>query len=356
MFNSKAKILLTFVVLALTVLVFAQEKLVYAVSYIRHADRTPYDIVDAINHKWQEGEGSLTALGMHQQYELGKQMRQRYINDFQLLSSEYQKGKLMVYSTSYDRTTMSAESFLYGFYPLKTGPKLDDGNFALPEGFQPIPIRTMSANDNNLINPEISDPAGSDIVVGKYSFSSQEWLDLNNAHSEDFKEWSKILGVKIDNLRSLLVPADNINCLLKHGYSLPEGLTKAEAEKMTALALKACSLRFKPKEVAAFYASPFLTEVSDSLQKAAKGDSKAQYTIYFGHDDPLDGIMTALNNPPDQNVPYAAHLDIELYKNSDVYTVKLFFNYKPVYLTDDKTKDSYSLSEFLDLLKPYHKK
>ena len=60
-------------------------QLIYAVSLIRHGDRTPTRYISSDPLQWRQGLGQLTPLGMRQEYELGKQLRQRLVNHFHLL-------------------------------------------------------------------------------------------------------------------------------------------------------------------------------------------------------------------------------------------------------------------------------
>src|SRR3990167_2889333 len=120
---------------------FATEHLIFAADLIRHGDRTPVDEVPAAPHVWKEGLGELTAEGMNQEFQLGVALRKRYVEQTHLLPPQYDVKTLMVRSTDFNRTLMSAESLLYGLYPLGSGPRLlSSGQTALPQAFQPIPI------------------------------------------------------------------------------------------------------------------------------------------------------------------------------------------------------------------------
>lgn len=67
-----------------------------------------------VPHHWPEGLGELTPIGMHQEYELGKKLRHRYIDETKLLARTYQPGTLYVRSTDYNRTIMTAECLSMG--------------------------------------------------------------------------------------------------------------------------------------------------------------------------------------------------------------------------------------------------
>lgn len=62
--------------------------------------------------KWV-GKGLLTKLGRRQHYELGLKNRKRYSN---FLNNEYDPREILIYSTNFSRTILSAESLLQGLY------------------------------------------------------------------------------------------------------------------------------------------------------------------------------------------------------------------------------------------------
>jgi hypothetical protein len=80
----------------------------------------------------------LTAAGIEQLHRLGQYLRTRYGS---IISPTFHPNEIYVRSTDYDRTLMSAQSNLIGFYPL----------FNVPAGkvpVQPIPIHTIPKADD----------------------------------------------------------------------------------------------------------------------------------------------------------------------------------------------------------------
>lgn len=103
----------------------------------RHGARTP--VVTYPNDKYQEsywknygGFGQLTPTGMQQHYEFGQFMRQRY-SDF--LNESYNRERVFAISTDFDRTLMSAYSFLASLYKPE-GEQIWNKNVS----WQPIPV------------------------------------------------------------------------------------------------------------------------------------------------------------------------------------------------------------------------
>src|ERR1700722_18021100 len=87
----------------------ANGKMIFAVDIIRHGARSPIDEMPAAPHKWPQGLGQLSPLGMKQEYERGTEFRKRYVDQYQLLPAEYNAETMYVQSSDIDRTLMSAE-------------------------------------------------------------------------------------------------------------------------------------------------------------------------------------------------------------------------------------------------------
>jgi lysosomal acid phosphatase len=114
-------------------------KLVQAV--FRHGDRTPTktypnDPVEAFNWDQYGGLGQLTQKGMKQAYSYGNFLRLRYSN---FLNDKYDRNRVCVRSTDYDRTIMTAQSLLAGLFE-----PVDNQLWNQEITWQPIPIHTQN--------------------------------------------------------------------------------------------------------------------------------------------------------------------------------------------------------------------
>jgi len=350
--NFKTLIISLFIVLLLSSSAQAEEKLIFAVTVTRHGDRTPFARIksEKFKYNWQLGLGELTPEGIHQHYLLGKELRARYIEKYGLLPSSYDNSTFYALSTDTNRTIMSAQSFLTGFYPPGTGPLLKNGESALPYALQTVPIRTLSDKDYNFIMPERSDPERHATILQQHVFTWKTWKDEDEKHRKDYKRWSKSLGLEINSLYDLLICGDHLNCMKIHQIPFPDGLSSEDAETIMETRTRACALRFMPKPMAYFTAGPFLKKLCQDIQSASSGKMTYKYILYSGHDDSLLGLMSALDAPLSENPPYASHIDFELYQDDSKYSVKIFFNGNPVKMKGDKTV--FSLNEFMDIINP----
>jgi acid phosphatase len=350
--NLKTLIISIFITVLISSSALAEEKLIFATTITRHGDRTPFARIksEKFKYKWQLGIGELTPEGIHQHFQLGKKLRARYVEKYRLLPSSYDNSTLFALSTDTNRTIMSAQSFLTGFYPPGTGPVLKSGEPALPCVIQVVPVRTLSEKDYNFIMPVISDPARNEMILRQHVFTWKHWKDEDEKHRRDYEKWSRLLGLEIKSLYDLLICGDHLYCMKVHQIPYPDGLSNEDAEAIMETRTRACALRFVPKPMAYFTAAPFLTRLSQDLQAASNGKMTYKYMLYSGHDDSLLGIMSALDEPLSENPPYASHIDFELYQDNNQYSVRVFFNGNPVKMGNDKTV--YSLEEFLKIVRP----
>ncbi|MFA6075594.1 MAG: histidine-type phosphatase [Negativicutes bacterium] len=352
--KSRTKILTLCFLLLFTVSIYAQETLVYSVCLVRHGDRTPCQDVGFTNvhYQWQYSLGELTPLGMNQEYQNGKLYREKYVDRLHLLPAEYQSGSISAVSTEMNRTVMSGMSLLTGLYPPGTGPKLTNGQPALPDALQPIPIFTIPAGDKNFILREFEDPA---ILATKIeqTLKTPKYVALYQKYQPDLKRWAGLLGVtKKPDLVDLVNWADYLNCMLQYNAPLPAGLTRAEAERIVNIGFTLMADMFSDDDITRYMASEFMTKLNNDLHAAVNGKQSCKLALYFGHDICLLGVMSALKSPLPIDPPYASHLEFDLFREEDnSYIVKATYNNQPVKFANTN-KDYCTLDQFSALIQP----
>lgn len=322
-----------------------ERKLVFAIDLIRHGDRTPIIEIPAAHHRWTEGLGQLTPLGMHQEYELGKKFHQRYIDQEKLLPRTYQPGTLYVRSTDIDRTLMSAQSVLMGLYPPGTGPFLHPtilmNWFALPYGFQPIPIHTTPQNEDMLL---ISHHNRAEII--KSIEAIPEYQQKEEELRPHFAAWSKATGVSIKDVIDVERLGDALYIYKLKNVKLPKELSRADIEMI----LNASTLTFKKSILeAACSEKNLLIEIAHHLKQAAEKKSSLKYLLYSAHDTTIMGLLRAMNVPLKEVPHYASDFNILLYENGKHhFEVEVTLNGEPVNFPSS-VHGSASLQDFLSL-------
>jgi hypothetical protein len=90
----------------------SERRLRFVIEFSRHGARSPiHKTYDAA--QWNTS-GQLTAIGMRQHFLIGRELAYRYLGPGKLLNRQELDRQIVVRSTDYDRTIMSAQSQLYG--------------------------------------------------------------------------------------------------------------------------------------------------------------------------------------------------------------------------------------------------
>lgn len=125
----KTQLFFTYLFLTLFKDIISKEKLLFAWQINRHGARAPYkgveNGIDVFKEKWTQIE-ELSDIGKRMLYLLGVKNRKRYVNEYNLLSGNYNPQEIFIRSTDVNRTIESIESYLQGLYPQGTGPTLND--------------------------------------------------------------------------------------------------------------------------------------------------------------------------------------------------------------------------------------
>lgn len=316
-------------------LVFANEQLVMVVAITRHGDRTPFDQIVNSPVNWNNGAAELTPAGMNQLFNVGNNYRQRYIINQKLLPEKFENKYVAVLSSDTNRTIMSAESLLYGLYPPGSGPLLKNNQAALPNRFQPVPIRTVAADSSLIMTPY---PDYLKIMKANV-YSQPEWQKTEQNNQANFSRWTKILGNKISGLNDVMTVGDVLLVREKNGIALPIGLSEQDESSILKLTSWSLAFEYRTKKVSAICGSELFNRIAaDFSAKISKADER-RFVYYSGHDLTILPLMTLMNHPLDQAPGYAAHIELELYlEDSKDYQVRLVYNNQEV--------DRFSIAEF----------
>jgi lysosomal acid phosphatase len=305
---------------------FAAEKLVFALDLIRHGDRTPVFSMPAVDYKWSEGLGQLTAEGMRQEFELGQAFRKRYIETEHLLPEHYQHGTMYVRSTDYERTLMSAQSLLMGMYPAGTGPVSDEKIPGLPNSLQPIPVHSAPVQQDKVILHRLSSAQYS-YLMKKYVYSTPEWQLKERELSPQFKRWSEASGMSITSLAEVNTIADTLFVHQQHHIPMPAGLSEEDIKTIIAAGDWAFMAEERPYPVARANSHQLAMFITQILVKSSKPDARLKYVLLSAHDSTLASMMSLLGVPLLVTPHYASDLNFALYEGGGKgYTVKITYN------------------------------
>ncbi|KAJ7404550.1 Prostatic acid phosphatase [Willisornis vidua] len=227
----------------------AERELKFVVVVFRHGDRTPIVNFPTDLHKeseWPQGFGQLTKTGMQQLFELGQYMRKRYSN---FLNSTYNRQEFYIQSTDYDRTIMSAQSYLSGLFP-PTSSQIWNPELL----WQPIPVHIFQKSTEQ------------DFIQTMAVNTGFELNDLKIL--DNFQLWNTY---------------DTLHCEGIHNYTLPVWATKDVIDKMEKLAeLSLLSLfgLYKTEEKSRLQGGVLVNIILNSIKQAANSSKPRKMEVY----------------------------------------------------------------------------
>ena len=320
-------LLFIFINLYTTAYASTQKKLVFAIDVIRHGDRTPTADIPKEPHHWLEGAGQLTATGMQQEYQLGASLRKKYIEQYHLLPFNYSSNMIYVRSSDADRTLMSAQAFLMGLYPLGTGPYLPNSRQpALPNAFQPIPLHTVSKDQETLLVAWTESPQFKELLK-TYIYPTPEWKAKSAELQPKFAAWSQATGIDITDLYQLKSLGDTLSIYQIYHVALPKDLSAEDAQQIIDAGHWVFVTAFKSSKLGRVTGYSLLKAVSDDLQQASQQKTSLKYKLFSAHDSNIFSLMSAMGTPLNEPPKYASDLNILLYEvGNQSYIVRVNFN------------------------------
>ncbi len=319
-----SKIIL-FLLLLLPCSVFAGEKLVFGVDVIRHGDRMPLRDLSKAAAQWPLPLGQLSPRGMRQEFELGAAMRADYVDRYGLLPSSYAAGTVYVRSSDIDRTLMSAQCVLAGLYPHGTGPTAD-GQAALPDLAQPVPVHTVSSAEETLLYPDGPLYHFAELQP-KYVYNTPQWKSREEALRPNFSRWGEATGEKITDLLQVKSLADVLYIRRLYNVAPPAGLTAKDVDEIVDAGQWAFAASFGPAEIGRATGLPLLKEIVGRMEGAAGGKDGVKYVLYSAHDSTILSELSALGAPAAEPPHYSSRLSFLLfYEGERKFVVKTVYN------------------------------
>lgn len=318
---------------------FSVAHLIFAADLIRHGDRTPVEETPIAPYHWPQGLGELTAEGMNQEFKLGVALRARYVEQTHLLPRQYNANTMTVRSTDFNRTLMSAASLLSGLYPLGTGQHLDGAKqFALPQGFQPIPIHTMPQHNDQLLLMKSTGTV--------YADDQAELKTKLFPYQAKFEQWKAASGFDLKNPKNITKLRDILFIRESHHMPLPKNISQQDAKDIIALGDWIWARPFHHKAEYYPMGHAFLLNLNEAIQQALKSTSVFKYILFSAHDSSIASVMATLGVVPDSLPPYASHLNFAVYEDNGMYKIKISLNDKMLVIPGC-SQESCTLDQFV---------
>ncbi|XP_028280662.1 lysosomal acid phosphatase-like isoform X2 [Parambassis ranga] len=303
----------------------AERKLVYVTAVFRHGDRSPVKVhpTDPYQEKdWPQGFGQLSQVGMRQHFELGQFLRNRYKT---FLSESYDRHEILVRSTDYDRTLMSAQANLAGLYPPS---KKEQFNPDLR--WQPIPVHTVPLSQERLLLYPLKDCPRYNQLLNE-TMHSEEFINVELTYKDFMAHVGAKTGLNNTSVKTVWSVYDTLFCEARHNMTAPDWVTPDVMEKLSFLSDFGMQVLFgldNKQEKDRLQGGILLGEIVKNLSKMAVPNPKQQLKLMMlsGHDTTVVALQASLNVFNGMQPPYASCHMFELYREDNgSASVSMFF-------------------------------
>ncbi|WKY01251.1 hypothetical protein Q1695_015333 [Nippostrongylus brasiliensis] len=295
------------------------DTLVYVHAVWRHGDRTPAVAVPFSSESaWPEGLGELTRKGMAQQYRLGKWLRARY---GKWLGNRFDRNEIFVRSSDFNRTLMSAQVNMAGFFPPSKS-ELWDNALA----WQPIPVHTVPKSIDKELCESIECPTASEELSRLWRSDLVRKMEDEN---KDIVEYLKLhSGIPNFEFRKLWMVYDNLFCMLQHNdtQKWPPWVNSTIFERIHVLYDKSSRLKYHTDLLRRLRGGPVLKDIIERFEAKANGTlgTRPKLYAYSAHDTTLAASLAAIGIYPEEFPHYASVVLFELHKKGGQFVVEIY--------------------------------
>ncbi|XP_065205541.1 uncharacterized protein LOC135835282 [Planococcus citri] len=305
---------------------------IFSSVLFRHGDRSPYVFYpnDPYNHElyfqkyWPDGIGQLTKVGKLQEYNLGKWFRKRYDS---LIPQGYRYDLLKIESSDLDRTIMSAQCFLAGFFPPSISETWADDDLK----WQPVPIRAIPLELDNIIG--FRGTCNSYILEKDRFNKSPEAQNFYLMHQKLFKYIAANSGYNMspDNILQTIENAyvlyDTLFVEKSHNLKLSEWTERIYPEPLKQFGSLGFLMAAYSHHMRRIKTGPFIDQLVKGMEMKIQKKLNATFHFYSGHDTTIASLLTALEMYKDIFIlpPYSSSLIFELRQKDEDHSVTILY-------------------------------
>lgn len=294
----------------------AERKLAYVTVLFRHGDRSPVKAYPTDPHQesdWPQGFGQLSQIGMQQHFELGQFLRDRYKT---LLNESYDRHEILVRSTDYDRTLMSAEANLAGLYP-PSGQQV----FKPDLKWQPIPVHTVPQSEERLLSFPLEDCPRYQQLMNETEHT-EEFLNVTATYQDIIELVRNKTGLNHTTVETVWSVYDTLFCESRHNMSAPDWASSDVMEKLQKLkdfGFQVIFGMYKQQEKSRLQGGMLLGEIVKNLSRMAVPDPQQRLKMMMlsAHDTTVAALQASLSVFNGIQPPYASCHMIELHRDDN---------------------------------------
>lgn len=300
----------------------SDESLVFVSLVFRHGNRAPlvHYKTDPHKHQFPDGPGQLTRTGKMNMYQKGALLRKMYDG---FISPNYKEGEVYITSTQLDRTLMSAQLVLAGFYP----PSDDYHRFEPFLGWQPIPVHEDSPDKSFIFGHGTACPRYSQVFYKQIN-KTTERLEQQGDLQELFPYCKAHCGEEVKTVADMGLLVDTLKSEVADGLKLPDWVQYYYDPTLLGLLDVLMNVIVQTTEQKKLITGPLLKQINDNMSAKVKGklSPDRKMVFYSGHDFSILGLLSSIHNNK-KLIPqpeFGASLAFELYRNSrDEHIVKV---------------------------------
>ncbi|XP_023695597.1 lysosomal acid phosphatase-like [Paramormyrops kingsleyae] len=298
---------------------------VFVTVLYRHGDRSPVGAFPTDPHQesaWPQGFEQLTQEGMRQHYQLGQRLRRRYDG---FLNAAYNRHEVMVRSTDYDRTLMSAEAHLAGLYPPE-GAQIFNASLA----WQPIPVHTVPQAEERLLSFPLHDCRKYERLMNE-TRETDAYKNMTDTYEDFLAMVSNKTGLEQVTIESAWRVYDTLFCEDKHNLKHPPWVTPEVMDELKELNDLAFSIMFdmyNRTEKSRLQGGVLLDQILKNISAVAADASHQplKMIMYSAHDTTIVALQSALNVFNGKEPPYASCHIFELFQEDNgSFSIAMFY-------------------------------
>jgi len=278
--------------------------LIMIIEVCRHGARVPlgtYPRDPLPYHKWPEGIGQLTPIGIHQQFELGRILR--YVYDG-FLPVRYNVVDVHVRSSDIDRALVSATNQLLGLFYTNTSDTRVQ--------YQPVPVHTIETCQDIMMLPGVRCARWQELKM--QTRLSGAWRELEAAN----QLWLEYLGRNImglgrpATLDDVATAYDVWECDAAQGIELPPEVNHSVRERVRTLYGFCFADLYRSAEAANLTGGPLALHILNLLRTKIAGLRTEKFVLFSGHDTTLAALLAVLGMHPERAPPFGSTIIVEL--------------------------------------------
>ncbi|KAM6893440.1 lysosomal acid phosphatase-like [Xenentodon cancila] len=291
---------------------------------------------------------------MRQHFDLGQFLRSRYKN---FLNESYDRHEILVRSTDYDRTLMSAEANLAGLFP-PSGQQV----FMPDMKWQPIPVHTVPQSEERLLSFPLGDCPLYHQLMNETEHTA-EFINVTTMYQDIINLVRSKTGLEKITVETVWSVYDTLFCESRHNMSAPDWVTPDVMDKLKTLKDFGFQVTFgvhKQQEKSRLQGGILLGEIVKNLSRMAVPDpmQRLKLMMLSAHDTTVAALQASLNVFNGKQPPYASCHIIELHRDDNgSASVSMFYRndsvVPPYQLQLPGCSLDCPLEEFIRITKPY---